>query len=72
MPFSRQDSDGIFDDFFNSIYFTAITLTTIGYGDICPGTKLGRTLTIGFAIWGTILLAVVVAATMQVFDLNDD
>ena len=64
MPFSRMGDDGIFDSSFNSVYFTAITLTTIGYGDISPGTKLGKALTICFALWGTVLLAVVVAATM--------
>jgi hypothetical protein len=31
----------IFDEYFTAIYYTVVTLSTIGYGDICPGTKLG-------------------------------
>jgi voltage-gated potassium channel Kch len=28
--------------FFDSVYFTFVTLTTLGYGDIAPTTQLGR------------------------------
>jgi len=71
MPYSRAENDGNFDSYFTSIYFTMITLSTIGYGDICPGTKIGQMLVICFAMWGTVLLAAVVGATMSVFDLGE-
>lgn len=29
-------------DWHSAIYFTMITGTTVGYGDICPSTDLGR------------------------------
>ena len=33
-------------DFLNSVYFTVITLTTVGYGDITPVTPQGKILTL--------------------------
>jgi len=41
IPHSRACGSNVFDSYFTSIYFTGITLSTIGYGDISPGTKLG-------------------------------
>jgi len=57
------------DSYFKAIYFTVITLTTIGYGDISPLTKIGQTCVMIFACWCTVLLAFVVGAAMSVFDL---
>jgi len=68
----RVVGDSLFDSYFTSIYFTSVTLSTVGYGDISPGTKLGQLLTIMFAMWSTLLLSVVVSALMSVFDLKDD
>ena len=31
-----------FDNFYNSVYYTTVTVTTIGYGDYVPKTSLGR------------------------------
>ena len=42
-------------------YFSFITLTTVGYGDITPVKPIARTLAMGEALTGQIYLAVLVA-----------
>ncbi len=43
---------------FNSLYFSVITLTTVGYGDFSPHTALGKAFTMLYIILGIgILLA---------------
>lgn len=43
--------------FFNAIYFVAVTLTTVGYGDFSPATALGRLFVIFMIILGVIVFA---------------
>ena len=38
--------------FIDSLYFSAMTITTIGYGDFTPKTDIGKMFTIVFAIIG--------------------
>jgi hypothetical protein len=51
-------SDGTLGTF---IYYSFVTLTTVGYGDITPVTEAGRTLAIFEALIGQIFLVIVVA-----------
>jgi hypothetical protein len=44
--------------FVDALYFTTITLTTIGYGDITPTTMPGRLMIAGEGITGFVLLAI--------------
>ncbi len=41
---------------FDSLYFTVITLTTIGYGDVVPNTPEGRIFTMFLALSGVFIL----------------
>ncbi len=43
------------------VYFSFITLATVGYGDITPATDIARTMTIFEALTGQIFLVVIVA-----------
>ena len=40
----------------DSLYFSVITLTTIGYGDFSPKTTLGKLFTMGYIIIGVSLI----------------
>ena len=40
------------------VWFTFVTFTTIGYGDMVPHTLMGRVLTFGIAVVGQIMLAI--------------
>lgn len=41
-----------------------MTLTTVGYGDLHPKTRLGRLIAVITAIWGAILISLIVVATV--------
>jgi Ion channel len=43
------------------IYFSYVTLTTVGYGDILPATTTARLLCVGEALTGQLYLAVLIA-----------
>jgi len=72
IPYFRLKYNPIFDDYFTSVWFTIITLTTIGYGDIYPGTQPGKILTLIVAFWGTLLVSLMVVTVSNVFEMNDD
>ena len=50
----------------DTAYFLMVTSTTVGYGDICPVTRLGRLFTIFYALLG---MVVVLAALTPVVEL---
>jgi voltage-gated potassium channel Kch len=45
----------------DALYFSYVTLATVGYGDLTPATELGRTLAVAEALLGQIYLVTVVA-----------
>ncbi len=49
------------DDSADALYFSLVTMTTLGYGDIVPQTKPARTFASAQAVMGQIYLAVLVA-----------
>jgi len=51
----------------DDLYFSVVTLTTVGFGDITPGTELARTVTITEALVGQLYLVSVVAAVVSGF-----
>ena len=50
------------DNFSSATYFSYVTLTTLGYGDISPAEPLSRVLVFLEAIAGTFYMAVVIAS----------
>jgi voltage-gated potassium channel Kch len=49
------------------LYFSYITLSTVGYGDLVPATDLGRMLAVSEALVGQIYLVTVVALIVANF-----
>lgn len=47
------------------LYFSLVTLTTLGYGDIAPATSWARILSAMQAVAGTLYLAVLIASLMS-------
>lgn len=48
----QSATEGIDSPFFLAIYQIVITMTTVGYGDICPGNMMGRIVAMTCALWG--------------------
>lgn len=54
--FNAEESDA-FANFFDALYWATTTLTTVGYGDICPTSDLGRIISMFSAIFGVAVIA---------------
>jgi voltage-gated potassium channel len=46
-----------FHSFFDALYWATVTLTTVGYGDLCPVTNLGRMVSMLSSIFGVAIIA---------------
>ena len=46
-----------FNTFFDAIYWSTVSLTTVGYGDIYPVTVLGRTVAMISSFFGIAIVA---------------
>jgi voltage-gated potassium channel len=51
--------------FSKAVYFSFITGLTVGYGDIVPGTAIGRIISVLLGLIGILFTGVVVAAAVQ-------
>lgn len=46
-----------FSDFFDALYWATVTLTTVGYGDLCPVTDIGRCVSMLSSLFGVAIIA---------------
>jgi voltage-gated potassium channel len=52
---------------FNAVYFSYVTLTTVGYGDITPVSNAARMLTITESMCGTLFVGVLIARLVSLY-----
>lgn len=67
-PASFNIDNGTYSEF---AYFSFVSLTTIGYGDISPQTELARVVTIFFGLSGQLYLTIIIALIIGKY-LNDN
>ena len=46
-----------FASFFDALYWATVTLTTVGYGDVCPVTSIGRFVSMLSSLFGVAIIA---------------
>jgi voltage-gated potassium channel len=46
-----------FTSFFDALYWATVTLTTVGYGDVCPVTDIGRFVSMLSSLFGVAIIA---------------
>ena len=54
------------------VYFSMITSTTVGFGDIAPKTGLGQCIAVFIAYFGVILFGLMVAVATRAFTVTID
>jgi hypothetical protein len=70
-PDSFSFYDGNRKDFFDSVYFSFITMTTLGYGDFVPQTAAARAVSILVSISGTFYSVIVLGMIVGKFISNE-
>ena len=73
--FERPYSDvsGLnFTSYLNAVWCCAVTMATIGYGDLYPGTLFGRFVAIGCAVWGAFAFSMIVFTLESSLQLNQN
>jgi voltage-gated potassium channel Kch len=56
---------------FNAYYFSFVTLTTVGYGDVSPVSNGARSLAVSEAMTGTLFVAVLIARLVALYSTQD-
>lgn len=49
--------EATFESFFDALYWATVTLTTVGYGDLCPATDIGRMVSMLSSLFGVAIIA---------------
>ena len=64
---AKEDGGGEIVTFFDAVYWSLITLTTVGYGDITPQTTEGRVITMILVICGLAVIAFITSVIVSAF-----
>lgn len=61
LPDSYYHSTGISMELYNFIYYSFVTMTTLGYGDIIPVTEKSQALAVMLVLSGQLFLSIIIA-----------
>jgi voltage-gated potassium channel Kch len=70
-PTSRTIGSMRYDPFFNNIYMTIVTITTVGYGDFSPASYFGKLIAIITAFWGGFIISLLIVSVEGIFSLSN-
>lgn len=71
ITYRAEDEKHGFDTFGDSLWWGIVTITTVGYGDLVPETRLGRVTATALMLTGVALLGTVAASLASLFRLED-
>lgn len=66
-PDSYYHSNGMALELYNFIYYSFVTTTTLGYGDIIPNTEKSQALALMLVISGQLFLSIIIAINIAKF-----
>jgi voltage-gated potassium channel len=66
-----EDADSGFETFGDSVWWSIVTITTVGYGDTVPETGVGRVIAAFLMLAGLAILGVLAASLASYFGLED-
>lgn len=55
----------------NALWLILITTTTVGYGDYFPQTPLGRVIILFVAIWGTLIVSIMLVVVTNTLSMEN-
>jgi len=70
MMFERATAEGPLQNFTNSIWLIIVTMTTVGYGDIFPTTRLGRVVAISASFSALIMIAICINIVQSSLEMS--
>jgi len=70
MMFERPTAEGPLRNLINSIWLIIVTMTTVGYGDVYPTTRLGRLVAISASFSALIMIAISINLVQSSLELS--
>jgi len=70
MMFERATSEGPLQNFTNSVWLVIVTMTTVGYGDIFPTTRLGRLVAVSASFSALIMIAICINIVQSSLEMS--
>lgn len=69
-PIARVSDEMNHFDYINAIWSVILTMTTVGYGDIYPRTTIGRIVYFLCAMFGVVVVSMIVVTVMNMLEMT--